>query len=367
MGYEIDFLAVGDQSKSGDAIAFRSGNLHGRRHEQFVMIIDGGTKEAGEDLVNHVATHYGTRTVDLVVSTHPDADHASGLTVVLEELVVQRLWMHRPWEHAEDIRHLFQSDRITDRSLRSSIRAALENAHELETIARRKGIPISEPFSGVDLGYTGIHVLGPSKSFYQSLLPHFRDTPEPKSQMSALVESILNAAERAVTWLAESWNIETLADPDDETNWRSAENNSSVVLLLELGDGQGALFTADAAEPALSAAIDRAESVGFDLPSFARFVQIPHHGSKHNVGPTILDRLVGPKQRDRSTAKTAFVSAAKEGAPSHPSRKVTNAFQRRGARVLATQGVSKFHYSNAPQRIGWSPAEPLPFYDQVED
>src|SRR6266404_4274074 len=108
MGYEIDFLAVGDNSKSGDAIAFRSGNLQGRREEQFVMVIDGGTKEAGDDLLRHIRTHCGTDTVDLVVSTHPDGDHASGLTVLLEKLGVKRLWMHRPWQHAEDIRHLFQ-------------------------------------------------------------------------------------------------------------------------------------------------------------------------------------------------------------------------------------------------------------------
>jgi beta-lactamase superfamily II metal-dependent hydrolase len=140
-----------------------------------------------------------------------------------------------------------------------------------------------------------------------------------------------------------------------------------VVLLLELGNGDGALFTADAAVPALSAAADRAQSLGFDLPSFANFVQIPHHGSKHNVGPTILDRILGPRRKDRTFTKTAFVSAAKEGSPSHPSKKVINAFQRRGARVLATQGVTKCHYFDAPARGGWVAAGPLPFYDRVED
>jgi hypothetical protein len=224
MGYEIDFIAVGDKSKSGDAIVLRGGNLHGSRSEQFVMVIDGGTKEAGEDLVRHIRAHYRTGVVDLVVSTHPDGDHASGLTVVLEELDVKRVWMHRPWEHAEDIRHVFQSGRITDRSLRNSLREALENAHDLEVIAQRKRIPITEPFSDMNMGYRGIHVLGPSKTFYQNLLPHFRETPEPKVQMGGVLEALFKAAEAAVKWLAEAWNIETLADPEDEENWRSAEN-----------------------------------------------------------------------------------------------------------------------------------------------
>ncbi len=54
MGFEIDFLAVGKEGQSGDAIAFRIGNLLGERKEQFVAVIDGGFKESGEQLVNHI-------------------------------------------------------------------------------------------------------------------------------------------------------------------------------------------------------------------------------------------------------------------------------------------------------------------------
>lgn len=34
MGYEIDVIGVGKESKSGDAIALRWGNLHGGINEQ---------------------------------------------------------------------------------------------------------------------------------------------------------------------------------------------------------------------------------------------------------------------------------------------------------------------------------------------
>jgi len=53
MGYEIDYIAGGGGSRSGDAIAFRYGSLHGRREEQTVITIDGGTLESGEKLVEH--------------------------------------------------------------------------------------------------------------------------------------------------------------------------------------------------------------------------------------------------------------------------------------------------------------------------
>ena len=52
MAFEVDFLAVGEGEKSGDAIAVRWGNLAGPRIEQKVPIIDGGTLEAGKNLVN---------------------------------------------------------------------------------------------------------------------------------------------------------------------------------------------------------------------------------------------------------------------------------------------------------------------------
>ena len=37
MGFEIDLLPVGNESKGGDAIALRYGNLDGHRDEQTVI------------------------------------------------------------------------------------------------------------------------------------------------------------------------------------------------------------------------------------------------------------------------------------------------------------------------------------------
>jgi len=51
MGYEIDFHAVGDGEKSGDAITFRFGNLAGARSEQVVAVIDGGYAADGMKIV----------------------------------------------------------------------------------------------------------------------------------------------------------------------------------------------------------------------------------------------------------------------------------------------------------------------------
>src|SRR5579863_1864332 len=141
MGYEIDFLPVG-KDKSGDAILVRYGNLHGPRTEQKVILIDGGYLETGKAIVAHLAKYYGTTEIDLVISTHPDQDHVGGLETVLNECTVGQLWMHQPWNHTKDIADMFVHGHVTDLSVKTALRKSLDEAHDLEAIARNRRIPI---------------------------------------------------------------------------------------------------------------------------------------------------------------------------------------------------------------------------------
>jgi beta-lactamase superfamily II metal-dependent hydrolase len=361
MGFEIDFLAVGEGTRSGDAIALHWGNLFGPRNQQFVMVVDGGNNDSGAALVSHIEGYYRTSDVDLAVNTHPDADHASGLSVVLEELTVKKLWMHLPWNRLEHIHRLMQDGRITHDSLQARIEEALKAAHALEEIADRKGIPIWEPFMSAPMvrGSATIRVLGPSEAYYSKLLPQFDDMPElQESAVASYSEGLYRLSKSgAVTNSAQIWANETLEDPDEELV--RAENNSSVILLIQI-DGKQILLTADAGVPALTRAYRRAVSLGIDLRRCC-FYQIPHHGSRRNIGPSILNMIVGPKRPFGSVSKaTAYVSVAPEAGPKHPSAKVTNAFRRRGVQVVATKGNALCYSWNAPPRYGWVPASALP-------
>ncbi len=358
MGYEIDFLPVGDGENCGDAIVLRFGNLYGLRHEQRVIVIDGGFKDSGEKLVDHLRRHYGTDAVDLVISTHPDADHASGLEVVLTGLNVGRLWLHLPWNHTFDIARMFRDGRVTDNSVREALRRSLDNARELERLAMQRQIPIDEPFTGLTDDTGCVTVVGPTRQYYESLLPAFRGTPE---SAVSILQRALQAAGKIATTLVELWNVETLTD-DGET---TAENNSSAIILLRFG-GDSILLTADAGIPALTQAVLILDNAGFDYGSI-RFIQVPHHGSRRNVGPTLLNRLLGPKLPEPGILRYAVAAVATEGAPKHPAKKVTNAFLRRGAPVCVTAGKTIRYDHEAPPREGWVPMNPLPFYEQVEE
>lgn len=55
--------------------------------------------------------------MDYLVSSHPDANHASGLSVVLDQLSIGEVWIHRPREQSPDISDNFHDGRIADDSL----------------------------------------------------------------------------------------------------------------------------------------------------------------------------------------------------------------------------------------------------------
>jgi glyoxylase-like metal-dependent hydrolase (beta-lactamase superfamily II) len=116
---------------------------------------------------------------------------------------------------------------------------------------------------------------------------------------------------------------------------------------------------------ALSWAANYAKASGLPLQQFS-FVQIPHHGSRRNVGPAVLNAILGPIQPEGAASRfAAFVSVPTED-DTHPRKIVLNAFMRRGGRVIATQGSNKVHRGGFPMRDGYNSVTPLAFSTKVE-
>jgi len=367
---EVEFLAVGDASRAGDAIIIR----YGYQHDYRLILVDGGTVDTGETIVNHLRRNFGPNPVlEHVVLSHSDGDHASGLRTVLEQIQVNNFWTHVPWYFSSEILHLFKNKTWTQEGLTKEIKDKYPIISELIDIATRRRIPIFFPFEGAVIG--PFTVLSPSKYAYLHLLPQFDKTPEPDQQvlenlrfwlgkdqgsgLRGLMTSLMDAVQE---WITEDWYGERLKDG----GITSASNETSTVLYADLMDsGRRYLLTADAGVNALSWAANYAESVGFVLREFS-FVQVPHHGSRRNVGPTILNRLVGPIQPDNSLRFTAYVSAPKDDSK-HPRKIVLNAFTRRGGDVKVTAGTDWLHPGGFPGRPGYYPTERLSIYSNVED
>lgn len=369
MNCEIEFLPVGDASRAGDAIVVRYGDASSYK----LMIVDGGNLDSGKALVDHIRKHFGIDAViSHVVLTHADADHASGLRVVLAELPVANLWMHVPWAFAAAARPYFANKNWTVDGLREAIRKEYDVLVELAQLAAGRKITLQSPFAGATVG--PFRVLSPYQDVYPVLLPQFDRTPEPDQkaiqatgwwigkQPGFIARMIEKAVAKAETWVNETWGKELLR----EGGITSASNESSVILYGDFDGGRRVLLTGDAGLRALGCAAYCAGQLGLPLQDF-KFVQIPHHGSRRNVGPTILNQILGPIQAEDSASRfSAFVSAPKDD-DTHPRKMVLNAFTRRGGRVIATQGSSTVFWGGFPARDGYENATVLPFASRVEE
>lgn len=352
--YEVDFHPIektGEEgSKSGDAISMRFDDAEGI---QRIVVIDGGFKHSGDRLIEHIDTYYNTQHVDIIISTHPDQDHINGLATVLDELTVGELLIHRPHDH-------------TSRSIEGFGNISVVDA--LIGLAEDKGVTVTEPFTGLTRFGGQLRILGPTADYYGTLVEQHLDEVasgaaaqriEQASRSATLAAKAADLLERALSWLP----VETLQEGGET----SPRNNMSVVTLITSTAGQRLLFTGDAGIEALDAAIDEYEGIGLPVPDPSlTFFQAPHHGSKRNLAPSLLNRIFGGASGDGVT-RTSFISSAKTD-KKHPSPKVTNALIRRGLNPAATEGRTLGHFSDdAPARPGWVTITPIGPLDEDDD
>jgi beta-lactamase superfamily II metal-dependent hydrolase len=336
--YEIDFLPVGDGGRSGDAIAMRFTRPDTGGYAY--VIVDAGFKDDGEALVEHVKNYYDTTSIDLAILTHPDGDHIGGMGEVVRGLAVKELWLH-------------------DLGGRGGAGLpAADAVDELIEVAGEQGTVVREAFAGSSAFNDALVIIGPTIEYYEQLVA------EEQEVAKAAVEGRGMSFGSSVSVLAQRF---LAALPVEirfgDAGGTSPRNNTSMITLLQL-DGEQFLLTADAGVPALDRALDWVEEQGARVYQ-PKFVQLPHHGSRHNASSEFLDRLLG--LTGQQPVRTAFVSVTRE-AEKHPSPRIANGFMRRGYRVYPTHGQPICEPSpDAPDR-GWTPLTPMaPLDESPED
>lgn len=349
---ELDFLPVG--TSNGDAICVRYGDAN---QGYYLNLIDGGYTDTSKTIINHIRQNYGSwYHINHMVLSHADNDHAMGLVGVMEQVDVKHLWMNRPWLYAAETLERFHGN-YTLNGLIRRMRDLHPYLVRLEELALEKGTIIHEVFQGSQIG--AFHVLAPSRKRYIDLIPDLDKTPTPfrDSTESLLAKALMEAAAK---WVEERWNIETLSN--NPTPPTSASNETSVVQHA-LIDRSSVLLTADVGPIGLMEAANYAQAIGRLTPP--THVQVPHHGSRHNVTPDVLDRWLGPISVQGTFRGNAYCSVGSDK-PSYPRGQVKNAFMRRGYKVHATRTSSVYGYSGTSLRSGWTNSTPETFDDQVE-
>ena len=343
---EIDFIETGD-SGSGDAVAIRR---RYNRHD-YIYVVDGGYTDDGQKLVDHIRKYYGeSSSVDHLVLTHPDADHASGLETVLAKLGIQCLWMNRPWMHVDALMPMFNRYQNRERLI-ARLKGDFPKVAALENIANEMNIRINDAFQGDVIGE--FTVLSPSKPTYLQLVVESDRTPVPATKMNAPLEEAASPAK---------WGEENLKG---DTEGTSAENETSIVQFAEIC-GKKVLLTGDAGVRALTEAHQAAcqsNKSTFPLDWF----QVPHHGSRRNLSSDVLDAWLGAKlPRPRQMGPKQAMISANRNDKEHPKKAVVRALIHRGRRVFQTNGTLCVSSNGAPDR-GWPTANPLDYPPDQED
>lgn len=346
--YEVDFLPVEKTgelgSKSGDAITMRFTEETTQRER--VVVIDGGYGHTAEAVVENIRKFYGTTHIDLMISTHPDQDHINGLANIMDIVAeggasVDELFIHRPHDHADSA-------------------LAMSNIEVVDALigsAEDMGIAITEPFTGESRFGGQVRVLGPTRAYYERLLEqHLAEERSGEATLrrtasDSLAASLIQKAGDFLERKLADFPIETLGENGDS----GPRNDTSVVTLLQV-DGHRMLFTGDAGITALGRAWDEYERVVGSFPDTPLdFFQAPHHGSRRNLSPSLLDRIFG-KPGENPLAPTSMISSALKD-KKHPSPKVVNSLGMRGVDVFATESRHISHTSTT--RPGWAALTPV--------
>lgn len=354
MAFEIDLLPVGSDKKSGDCIAMRYGDLVNGKSKQTVIIVDGGYAGTWQDTLKpHLKKYYncevnGKLHIDLVILSHPDQDHVSGLVEMAKdnEVEVGMIMMHRPWKELTPF--WFKDGRITKDSLKDRLGDAFEKAKELADATSNIRL------FNLEVGtYTfreaSITILGPTSDFYKTCIANCEKTP----QQGKLVRNIPQT-QGGNGMIAFEPYVRGKIKWDDSEN-TSPINESSLIILFEY-EGAKVLLTGDAGKEGLSKAIKYAHDNNIKLNDCS-IIKMPHHGSRKNVNPTIMDAFVG--------SRALYYSCASNDLGHHPSQRLINLMNEKKFKQFSTSGSTLHWGKNAPDR-GWKAASVFISSDKIE-
>jgi beta-lactamase superfamily II metal-dependent hydrolase len=337
----IDMLSVGNAD--AQIVWLKD---HNKNH--FVILIDGGKKSDGETVINHlehhIKPHVGYAAPDLVICTHHDQDHIGGLTAVVEKYrtAIGEVWINNPADHISHHSYQLLKESFRRQSAQTQYKSILESIKNVEdfiSVVDRIGIERKPALHGRESQNGIIKILGPTKEFYDLLLPGMDGI---EKFVSAEAQYIYNAhlAPLNINEAAESSSPCPVVDQVNDT---SATNNSSVILEINAQEGKRFLFTGDAGVNAFADVEKR-----YSLEKI-HWLDVPHHGARRNLSVRLID-LMRPKY--------ALISAKGGSDTKHPRKALVFCLRKHGAKVYSTSKSGSLHhkFGNFPDRDGYSTA-----------
>ena len=235
------------------------------------ILIDGGPDNTVIDcLSKHIP--FWDRTIEMVILTHPQSDHYTGLIAVTERYKVGKI-------------------------LANSLNAGSQTYELLKNRVLTRGVDVVNPVRGLRVMYNMIHIdiLHPSKEFLAENLLHNNLTMGQFDNSSGVLGAYT-----------------TNLDP----------NEFSIVASLSFGSFKF-LFTGDAGSELLDSLATTLSENGINS---INYIKIPHHGSKYSVSENIYDLM---------TTGIAVISVGKNSY-GHPHGEVIKLLSDKAIKILRT-------------------------------
>lgn len=275
-------------ARHGDALWIEYGEPD-RPHR---ILIDGGpsssvTRKAIEGLISdRIGTLAGGQTdFELMVVTHIDADHITGMLNLLEKRSVslrpRDVWFNG-WEHLpDDVLGAKQGERLSA----AIVRRRMPWNGDFD--GRAAVVPDDGPLPVVELpGGMTLTLLSPTRRALAELRPVWKAEVEKAGLVPGQAAEDERAAQPDVLG-DEAVDPEALAGEAFEED-SSEANGSSIAFLAEFG-GKSVLLTGDAHAGILAEGLRRLAHQRGTATVRTDAFKLPHHGSKFNLSPQVLD------------------------------------------------------------------------------
>jgi len=235
------------------------------------ILIDGGPDNTVIDcLSKHIP--FWDRTIEMVILTHPQSDHYTGLIAVTERYKVGKI-------------------------LANSLNAGSQTYELLKNRVLTRGVDVVNPVRGLRVMYNMIHIdiLHPSKEFLAENLLHNYLTMGQFDNSSGVLGAYT-----------------TNLDP----------NEFSIVASLSFGSFKF-LFTGDAGSELLDSLATTLSENGINS---INYIKIPHHGSRNSISEKMYDLVEGG---------IATISVGKNSY-GHPAEEVIKLLSDKAIKILRT-------------------------------
>lgn len=329
--YEIDFINV----KDADAILIHFWD--DTKGKDYVVSIDAGRYDDGDEVCRFVKEYYKKDTIDVAVVTHCDEDHYGGYVKILEDKLVKinEFWLNDPGKYVVVDKYKYF------RKL-SSLRTEVRNVYNEEG---DKNLLDLIPFTSIRtaLSWDGdfysafdgaIEILAPTKQYYESLVPDLRHNAKP-------YDTTIEENDDSI-WEAGKCISKSLDNAPDDT---STHNASSVIMMFKPDDDHKFIFMGDACR----VSVDKMMDIDRKKMRNATLLKLPHHGSVHNMDSDMIN-LIHP----------IYAIASAESASKYFSPVLKNALKKVGTEVYSTYVNGSLLYSKGlPMRKGYSTSTPM--------